>query len=153
MIQRIQSLYLLLAIIALSLMFVFPVAQIHISAGETYDFFIYGISSKNMDAKLISMNWTSIAIIVTLILNAIICILSYKFRLIQVRLCILNIFMMLGSIFLLWYNISSQAKTADADIHYLIPMIIPVICVVLTFLAIRAIGKDEALVKSMDRIR
>ncbi|MDD2382096.1 MAG: DUF4293 family protein [Mariniphaga sp.] len=33
------------------------------------------------------------------------------------------------------------------------PMIFPLLAVVLDYLAIRAIGKDEVLVRSMDRIR
>jgi hypothetical protein len=134
-------------------MFFFPIAEIHILAGETFDFFIYGISANGIDANAVMTNWTSISIIAIIILNALITITAYKHRLIQVRLSILNLFVMAGSIFLLWYNVSSQADLVKGDIQYLIPMIIPIICIIITFLAIRAIGKDESLIKSMDRIR
>jgi len=153
MLQRIQSLYLIIVVIALSLMFLFPVANITMSTGEIYDFFIYGISSNGNSAKALSINWTSVAMISILLLNALVTIFMYRRRLVQVRLTIVNIFMMLGSIFLLWYNISRQAEVAGADIRYLIPMIIPILCIILSYLAIRAIGKDEALIRSMDRIR
>ena len=153
MLQRIQTLYLLIVVIALALMFFFPVAQVNIPEGKIYEFFIYGISANGAGAKALSINWTSVAIVSILILNSLITIFMFKKRLIQVRLTILNIFMMLGSIFLLWYNISNQAETVEADVRYLMPMIIPIICIVLSYLAIRAIGKDESLIRSMDRIR
>jgi len=60
---------------------------------------------------------------------------------------------MVGSIILLWYNISSFAKNNDAQIFYNIPMVIPIVTIILSYLAIRAIGKDEALIRSIDRIR
>lgn len=150
MIQRIQSLYLFIVIAALSLMFFMPVAQIHVTAGESLDFFIYGISIKG---EAMSANWTSISIISILIINTLLTILSFKNRIRQVRLSIVNIIMMVGSVLLLWYNISTQANFAKAEIIYKVPMIIPIVCIVLTYLAIRAIGKDSSLIKSMDRIR
>lgn len=153
MLQRIQSLYLLIVVIALSFMFFFPIANLTMSVGESYNFFIYGISSNVNGIASLSINWTSVTIICILMLNAFVTIFLYKRRLLQVRLTIINIFMMFGSIFLLWYNISKQSELAGADVRYLMPMIVPIICIVLSYLAIRAIGKDEALIKSMDRIR
>lgn len=134
-------------------MFFFPIANLTMSVGESYNFFIYGISSNVNGIASLSINWTSVTIICILMLNAFVTIFLYKRRLLQVRLTIINIFMMFGSIFLLWYNISKQSELAGADVRYLMPMIVPIICIVLSYLAIRAIGKDEALIKSMDRIR
>ena len=37
--------------------------------------------------------------------------------------------------------------------HILLPFALPIINIILTYLAIRAIGKDEALVRSLDRLR
>ncbi len=37
--------------------------------------------------------------------------------------------------------------------HILMPFALPFINIILTYLAIRAIGKDEALVRSLDRLR
>lgn len=153
MIQRIQSLYLFIVLAALTSMFFLPVAQIHIPTGENLDFFIYGISTNGEASKAIAANWTSISIICILIINTLLTILSYKNRIRQVRLSIANIFMMIGSVLLLWYNISNQAEVISAETIYKVPMIIPIVCIILTYLAIRAIGKDDALVKSMDRIR
>ena len=153
MLQRIQSLYLLIVLIALSLMFFFPIANLTMSVGESYNFFIYGISSNVNGVVSLSINWTSVTIIGILILNELVTIFLYNNSLLIVRLTIINILMMMGSIFLLWYNISKQAELACANVRYLMPMIFPIICIVLSYLAIRAIGKDEALVKSMDRIR
>jgi hypothetical protein len=41
----------------------------------------------------------------------------------------------------------------DIKVAFKIPMSFPLIAIILDYLSIRAIGKDEALVRSLDRIR
>jgi hypothetical protein len=41
----------------------------------------------------------------------------------------------------------------DAQVSYKVSIFFPLIAVILDYLAIRAIGKDEALIRSIDRIR
>lgn len=60
---------------------------------------------------------------------------------------------MLGSIGLGYYMINSQAKELTAVVDYSIINAFPLVAMVLSYLALRAIGKDEALIRSMDRIR
>ena len=45
------------------------------------------------------------------------------------------------------------SKELDGIVSYEITAIFPFVAAILTYLAIRAIGKDEALIRSMDRIR
>jgi hypothetical protein len=40
-----------------------------------------------------------------------------------------------------------------AQVAFKIPVVFPIVAVILDFLAIRAIGKDEALIRSLNRIR
>ena len=47
----------------------------------------------------------------------------------------------------------SVKDMAEAVIAYKIFMVFPAISAILNYLAIRAIGKDEALIRSIDRIR
>ena len=49
-----------------------------------------------------------------------------------------------------------KSNTVAEDVlptHILLPLALPIINIILTYLAIRAIGKDEALVRSLDRLR
>ena len=41
----------------------------------------------------------------------------------------------------------------DAIVAFKIPIAFPVVAIILDYLAIRAIGKDEALIRSLNRIR
>jgi hypothetical protein len=77
----------------------------------------------------------------------------FKKRVIQMRLNSLNIMLLIGYVGLNYYYIHTFSKQLNAVVSYQITAIFPFIAVVLTYLAIRAIGKDEALIRSMDRIR
>lgn len=153
MIQRIQSLYLLLIIGLLSAMFFIPLANLNVQEGNMYSFYVHEITQNNVESSTTSLNYTGIIILGLMLLNAIFCFFIYKKRILQIRLTTINIFMMIGSIVLFWYNISSFAKDNDAQIFYNIAMVIPIVTIILSYLAIRAIGKDEALIRSIDRIR
>lgn len=153
MIQRIQSLYLLIIIGLLSAMFFIPLANLNVQEGNMYSFYVHEITQNNVESGISTLNYTGIIILGLMLLNAVFCFFIYKKRILQIRLTTINIFMMIGSIVLLWYNISSFAKDNDAQIFYNIAMVIPIITIILSYLAIRAIGKDEALIRSIDRIR
>jgi hypothetical protein len=130
-----------------------PLANLNVKEGNMYSFYVHEITKNGAESGILSVNYTGIIIVGLMLLNAVICFLIYKKRILQIRLTTINIFMMIGSIILLWYNISSFAKDNDAQIFYNIPMVIPIITIILSYLAIRAIGKDEALIRSIDRIR
>jgi hypothetical protein len=59
--------------------------------------------------------------------------------------------LLLGLLGVLFYFL--HAGFQEVDVAYKFPMTFPLIAAVFDYLAIRAIGKDEALVRSLDRIR
>lgn len=67
------------------------------------------------------------------------------------RLVAFTIILLLGLFGLFFYF--TYAAFEDARVAFKIPVAFPLIAVILDYLAIRAIGKDEALVRSLDRIR
>ena len=84
----------------------------------------------------------------------------YKRRLLQIKLCVVNILLLIGfygAYFLLPAACGgggSCALAGDAGVTVCpIAMVIPAVAIVLSFLAIRGIKKDEKLVKSYDRLR
>ena len=60
---------------------------------------------------------------------------------------------MLGYYAVLFVNIWLISNRLNTEWHLRFVTVLPIVCMVLNYLAIGAIGKDEALVKSTDRIR
>lgn len=147
MIQRIQTLYLLVSAILLAFLFALPFAEI-VKDGAIYVFNFKGIL---LDGTL-KENGTAISILIGIILALHgFAILSYKKRIRQMRVIVFAILVMLGLFgmffFFTYYTFSG------AQISFKISMVFPLVAIILDYLAIRAIGKDEALIRSIDRIR
>ena len=70
-----------------------------------------------------------------------------------IYLLIFNMLLLIGLGLLSWFYLTNFAKMADGPIHYKFTIIFPAIAIILTFLAYKAIKKDEKLVRSVDRIR
>ena len=81
----------------------------------------------------------------------------FKKRTLQVRLCAVELVLLLGSLVLigLYYWLTSRIfeglEIDHRQFGWAAPM--PIVSMVLTYLASRAIFKDEVLVRSLDRIR
>lgn len=82
----------------------------------------------------------------------------FKDRYTQIRLLAAEIVLLIGSqAFALWYamrmtNLAEEAGSVTMS-GISTPVFFPIVCIILSLLAIRAIWKDEKLVRSLDRIR
>ncbi len=136
MIQRIQSIYLLIVAILAALPCFLPIAYIN---GEALGF----------DTYLIYAVLTAIIPII-----AFVSIFLFKRRVLQMRLnCVNMILMLFQLIAMIVYLYLTKNHMPDASIKPSWPLVLPLINMILTFLAIRAISIDEALVRSIDRLR
>ncbi|MBW8325320.1 MAG: DUF4293 domain-containing protein [Prolixibacteraceae bacterium] len=147
MIQRIQTLYLLISAIVVAFLFALPFAEI-VKDGSIYLFNFKGIL---LDGTL-KENGMAISVLIGIILALHgFAILSYKNRIRQIRVIVFSILIMLGLFgmffFFTYYTFSG------AQISFKISMVFPLVSIILDYLAIRSIGKDEALIRSIDRIR
>jgi len=97
--------------------------------------------------------WLTITNVVILLI-ALFTIFMYKWRIIQIRFSIFNMVLLIGyyAIFFFTRYVILQQNTMDST-TFSWPIILPLISAILTYLALRAIGKDEALVRSLDRLR
>lgn len=147
MIQRIQTVYILLAAVFIALLLKLDFAELAVN-GEFYTFSSKGIISgdKVLFSGLPVMLFIALIAIIHLVV-----IFMYKRRIRQIRILSFSIILVLGLIGVIFYFL--YAAFDDAKIVFKIPLIFPLITVILDYLAIRAIGKDEALVRSLDRIR
>lgn len=155
MIQRIQTVYLLIIVVLSSITLFLPNAQFLSNPDFTsYIFNLKGLYGVNEQAKTLIQNiWvlTTIKVLITFI--SLFTILKFKNRILQIRLTIFNMVLMLGYypiLFIYLWLIKSNFKI-EYSVEFV--SIFYIVNVVLSILAIRAIGKDEALVKSLNRLR
>jgi len=153
MIQRIQSIYLLLVAILNSLLFVFPLNEM-ISGEHVIRLSILGLYDVTLEkSTLIADLFPLLAIVTVSILLSLIAIFLYKNRKLQMRISIYNSILGLGTIFLTLFYAYQIANTNQSQLGFSIGLVLPLIGSFFSFLAYKAIQKDDNLVKSVDRIR
>ena len=84
---------------------------------------------------------------------ALVTIFLFKKRFLQIRLSIVNIVLLGGYYALLFIYLWQAGVQLDAKWYLKIVTAFPLVSIVLTFMSLRAIGRDEALIKSLNRIR
>ena len=131
MIQRIQTLFLLAA------------------TGLLFSMFFTNMAYTNIEEiKYTSLSTLLILLIVTFALSFI-TIFLYRHRILQIRLATHNSIIMLGfQGWILWMFFSRPENTA-----FSITAVFPIIAAILTFIAMRYIARDEAMVRSTSRLR
>ena len=154
MIQRIQTLYLLLVVILGTLLCFFPPVEFLLPNATEY------ISLVAFD------KWPLAVMSIAIPLLALVVIFLFKRRLLQARLNIMNVVLCLGYYALLALYVayivkgyepleavSCELSTVNCEWYLTIWAAIPLVNVVLTMMATRRILKDEALVRAADRLR
>ena len=147
MLQRIQTVYLVIAVVLLSMLYRFPLADIS-TGSEIFQFSINGIFK---GSEMVFNGLPLIAFLSLIILLHVFVIFMYKKRIRQMRVLGFTIILLLGLFGLFFYFAYAGFKGATAS--FKIPVAFPVVAAILDYLAIRNIGKDEALVRSVDRLR
>ena len=162
MIQRRQTIFMLLAAVFSALLFFMPLATFD-DGTTAMKFTIFGIRNPIESLALsISYTWPLVALTILMTILPIYTLLIYKKRERQVKLC--HLAMLLNIIFVglvfLYYDADIQKviaavedNTYELDVAYFIGIAIPLVNLVLEILAIRGIKKDIELLKSIDRLR
>ena len=145
MIQRIQSIFYLLAALSFAGLFMFPFATSEIAIPEFLSDQIYNV----MD-HIVLIGLTGLGLLV-----CIIALFLYNNRVLQMRMGILAIIM--GILipvvaFLLIYT-EKTASTDTAQIDDGIGLYLPILSIIFAVVANKYVKKDDKLVKSMDRLR
>ena len=150
MIQRIQTLY-LLAVVALGIALVWQPVVEFVSPEEAAELQIWDMSA--LGGVPLPGLWGLLLTTVLIPVLALVDIFLFKKRLLQARLNIFTVMLCLGYYGVLALYIWQARLALGVDWHILPWAAIPLICMVLTLMATRAILKDEALVRAADRIR
>lgn len=147
MIQRIQTVYIFMAAVITALLFGFDFAEMIVN-GELYVFDATGIMHGE---EVVFDGLPVMGFIGLIVLLHVAVIFMYTNRIRQIRILAFTIILLLGLIGIMFYFLHSGFE--NPEVAYKIPMAFPLVAAIFDYLAIRAIGKDEALVRSLDRIR
>ena len=152
MIQRIQSVYFLLAGIFPAFTFCTPMAQYLNGKGEV-EYTLNSIGMTATDGTLAAQPWGLLLFTVFTILLGILCIFGYKNRRRQMVMSTLLVSVTL--VLALTYVAYGYSYGTSFDLRFLPSwgIVFPVLSFVCTLLARRGIRKDEELVRAADRIR
>lgn len=153
MIQRIQTAFLIIATILLVFMVFMPIASVVRPTDEV----VFELGFKGLEsANGVQEPFTSYPMSILVLLCLAICITTiflFKRRMLQIRLCVVNIVLLLGLQGLSYYFAQVAQSSIDGSLSFSLIFVFPLISAILVFLALRAVARDEALVRSLDRLR
>ncbi len=159
MIQRVQTLYLLLATIFTGLLLFVPLASSDISNMHAdltaWGIYVTDMTNNGLITQILSHSWFGILLTVTTLLPFA-TIFLYKKRKRQMLLCIVEIILLAVSAGLLIYLQQTDMLIkgmAQPKFVLLSQSGLLLLSIVSVWIARRRIAKDEALVRSLDRIR
>jgi hypothetical protein len=151
MIQRIQSVYLLLVAGLLVAGMCLPLGYFRGESGaDMYIFKPLGVEMGNG----FYATWGLFVIILLCAGIAFATIFFYKKRVLQIRMTVFNSVLLIGyylAIAAFYLMLRSKSGMGSFQISW--ALCFPAIAIILNYLAIRAIGRDEVMVKTIDRLR
>lgn len=150
MLQRVQSVFLLLAAAAMLVASVTPLAVFLYNADQA----VFEAMGVYLNGQLNDSTWGLFVVGAGSSLLALLTIFFYKKRILQIRISVFNIILMIGFYLYFGFIVYQLASVESLQFQKVgIGIIMPVIAIILTFLAIRRIGADEVLVQSLNRLR
>ena len=149
MIQRIQTVYLLIVAVLAVIVISSPLGSL-ITPESTINE-MTNLSITAADGTVSYDPWALFAIQMISAVIALGTIFLYKKRMLQIRLCLFNMILLVGYYITLvaFVYMLKESNTFTPSWSVCLPFI----NIVLSWLALRAIGKDEALVRSLNSLR
>lgn len=155
MLQRIQSIYLFLVFLFAILYALFPLAQLD---SEMASYSVRVIQFGSFFAKTpFTMGFlgvTAIVLWLAVVLMTVYMTFQYKNRLFQIKLGKLNMLLHAALILVSFFFIDNlRGQLENSAMSYGVGVLFPVFSLIFILMAIKAIRRDENLVRSADRIR
>ena len=149
MIQRIQSVYLLIVAILSVIVMSNPIGSFIAADNSIVEF--TNLSLIDQSGVEDYKPWALFAILMISAIISLITIFLYRKRMLQIRLTLFNIILAIGYYVTLVTFVFMLKGESTFVPSWMV--CIPFVGIVLDWLAIRAIGKDEMLVKAYERLR
>ncbi len=154
MIQRIQSLYLLIAAIFVVVLFFVPLAGLSGKEGNLYLVYLSGVVSEgSLNGAANQKSWPLLIYTCLVLVLLVWTIFRYGNRAIQLRLSYIAILLLIGLTALIYYYVWNSQNSLGGIYSLKIYFSFPLVSAVFVYLAVKGIAKDEKLIKSIDRIR
>ncbi len=150
MIQRKQTIFLLISLVLTIVCLCLPLCKFSLleDAGDIVMYNLWIVTPTSHDASI----WALFAILLVTCPISLFTIFAFHNRIAQSRLCLFNILLIIGYyavLFILLYGYKQEYGSPKVEVTLLFPLV----AAIFYFLSRRAILKDEALVRSIDRIR
>lgn len=160
MIQRIQTVYLLLVALIGGLLYIYPLVSL-VPANANAEPVIYHVSALKVEmltngtSDLMMRFWPVVVLKALVIAFALLIVFQYRNRRRQMNYTQLLLLLNLAQIVLLVVDVDRLLTITGTNhqVSYSVFAVLPVIQLVLTRLATAAIRKDDELVRSADRLR
>lgn len=147
MIQRKQTLFLLIAFVLTVVCMSMQVATL--SADGIVFAEVYNLWIANGQGQHSMANWPMMALLLVASLLSLVIVFQYRKRKLQALLCLL-----LMLLYVAWYVLLAVLpQWRGGELALCWPSVLPMVCVILTFMARKGVLADEKLVRSLDRIR
>ena len=156
MIQRVQSIWLLLTTLTLICVLFFPIVSNHAN-GEVFSIYKNGfyIEFQGTSGSGYSLSLFPLLLVISnviLVLLPFATIFLYKNRTLQKRMCVVIMVLLAG--FNFWVLQSAQGIHGGLkDVSVSVGAFLPILSIIWCFLAFRGIRNDERLIRSADRLR
>ncbi len=154
--QRIQTLWLLLAGVAMTLTFLFPILSIAgvptLEGNDILEMTSLWLKS-TYNNTFADIHWGLFALTSLIVLLSFFTIFIFKKRTLQMRICIFNLLLVLGQLaYFSFLGFQYKEKGTELIFHPL-PALLPIATITLLILAYRGVRKDHILIRISNRIR
>lgn len=151
MIQRIQTLYMFLAIVMSVVCLCFPVGRFTVDGrmvGELYNLWIVTATGSHHFAP-----WALFVILLTTVPLSLFSIFAFHHRMIQSRLCLFNSLLLVGYyiVFIVFAFVFKDKYQSDFTVAFC--AVLPLLGLIFNLLARHAVIRDDKMVRAADRIR
>ena len=151
MIQRIQTVYLMVATLVMVVALIFPIATLNADGNELI-IKAFGFSAEGVALPHLPLYMGILLAIATALPFVIIFL--YKRRMVQFRLCGVELALLVGALIfeaVYCYNALNAVGAVELSLGFAAFM--PLVAIPFVALAMKGILRDELLVRSLDRIR
>lgn len=152
MIQRIQTLYLILVAGFMLAMLFIPINVFEGLENVVFEAGALGVYQVN-EAYFFFDTWPLLIPFLAVVINSLVAVFLYKKRPLQIKLASTNILLLLASYCAIFYYAWSFMTAYPSILKPSLGLLLPLLAFISNLLAIRAIKKDENLIKSLNRIR
>ncbi len=154
MIQRIQTLYFLIALLLQVYILTGPIVEFTSDSPVNYEMSFKGLEVNGDDGAILTEKTIPLMIIGSIIPLLILpALFLFRKRKIQMRLAIFSILLTIGFMCLSAWYIFYYKEKLSLGLIYSVRTVLPMVSAILLYLGFRGVLKDEVLISSYDRLR